>query len=204
MNFLDAPQAQTLGVVDQLRIAGKHPRVMVPGFIVGGFIPLGVFFLTHFLVSQATTLSGLMASVMANPIYWGFITGGLVVSAKTVITWTTTCFSGDRAKAVAFTVFSEGFMSFVHAPMPSGDWHDFSGWAVFIAVNAYSIGTLAVLVGINGVASGCNLVLETRATAKARWENRKPRVEFSGVKVIAPRRARKPKQVSEVISEVSE
>lgn len=73
-----------------------------------------------------------------QPMVWILVTGGLIFSAKTVFDWARIALR-HPAKALGFVVLTEGIMTFAHT-LP------------------LSLAGLAMLVAINGIATGCNLV----------------------------------------------
>lgn len=103
-----------------------------------GFI-LGMFvpFATYFVAHQDTAV---------NRLYWVLVAGGLLFSAKTVYEWTKIAFQSG-AKAFGFCLIIEGVMTF--------------------SPNVYlGCAALALLAGINGIATGCILALNQRQYQK--------------------------------------
>jgi hypothetical protein len=80
--------------------------------------------------------------VSVNPWLWVLVVGGLIYSAFTVFKWGTVAFT-SKVKAVGFVVLIEGTMTFAHTP-----------WLSLLA--------LGLLVSINGIATGCNLVADQK------------------------------------------
>jgi uncharacterized membrane protein HdeD (DUF308 family) len=120
-----------LGVVGQVQIAFKRKNRLATliGFVLGGFIPLASYTVAHRALNEEIhVLLQLNAYI---------VLGGLIYSAITVFTWAVLAFQ-NRLKAFGFVLLLEGVMTFVAIP-----------WL--------SLTALALLVGINGVATGCNL-----------------------------------------------
>lgn len=85
--------------------------------------------------------------VAARPWMWAFVIGGLIYSAITVFKWGTVFFS-SKVKSFGFVVLIEGVMTF------SQD-HYVGGAA------------LGLLIGINGIATACNLIANRKEARKA-------------------------------------
>ena len=130
-------KARPMGVIRQVRIALKAENRLsaVVGAVLGGFVPLAAFAVAHSDISTASP--GMHDVLMA-----GMVCGGLLFSAKTVFDWALSAL-GHKAKAFGFVVLAEGAMTFSHL------------WGVNLAA-------LAVLVGINAVATACNLAVDKR------------------------------------------
>jgi len=130
-----------LGIVDQVKEAAKKTNriATVAGFVLGGFVPTASFTLAHFEVNASQPLWLQMPTLL--------VLAGLIYSAKTVFDWAKIAFK-HPAKAVGFVTLLEGVMTFSH-----------THWLSAVA--------LALLVGINGIATGCNLALDTKAARKA-------------------------------------
>lgn len=77
-----------------------------------------------------------------RPLMWCLVTAGLIYSAKTVFDWAKVAFK-HPAKALGFVILTEGILTFANT------------WWL-------SLAGLAVLVLINGIATGCNLALDRR------------------------------------------
>lgn len=131
-----------LSIVEQVREAGKRQNRMATaaGFILGGFVPSASFILAHYEVDPQSPLWLQMPALL--------VLAGLVYSAKTVFDWARVAFK-NPAKAVGFVVLLEGVMTF--------------STTVALAYVA-----LALLVAINGIATGCNLALDTKAAKAVR------------------------------------
>lgn len=80
-----------------------------------------------------------------NPyVLWAIVLGGLLFSAKTVFQWGKSAFN-NTAKAFGFCLLIEGVMTFTH-------------------VFPLSCVALALLVCINGIATGCQIALDSQAS----------------------------------------
>jgi hypothetical protein len=77
--------------------------------------------------------------VATNPFMWFMVVGGLMFSAMTVFGWARTALH-HPAKAAGFVLLTEGVMTFSHT-------------------DGLSIVALILLVLINGLATGCRLVV---------------------------------------------
>lgn len=123
-------QPRQLGVVDQVREAckAKNRLAAALGAVIGGFVPVGSYVLSH----SETTDAPIYTQVVAY-----FVFGLLVFSARSVYAMGRSAF-GECTKAVGFTVGVEGIMIVSKTP-------------------ALSMSALAILVGINAVSVACNL-----------------------------------------------
>ncbi len=127
---------EKLGVVEQIILAFR-PRsrwATAFGFLLGGFVPLATFVLAHLEVVSDKAL-------YEQPIML-LVLGGLAFSLKTVIDWGKMAFHFP-IKAFGFAILAEGTMVMSHTP-----------WLTYMA--------LSYLIGINGIATGCRLVLHKR------------------------------------------
>lgn len=126
-----------LSIVEQVKAAGqKQNRLAVAaGFILGGFVPSASFVLAHYEIKPTEPLWMQMPTVL--------VVAGLIYSAKTVFDWACIAFR-QPLKALGFVVLVEGVMTFSKTA-------------------ALSYVALALLVCINGIATGCNLALDTKA-----------------------------------------
>lgn len=113
---------------------------------------LAGFVLGGFVPTASYTLAHF--EVAAMPLLWILVTGGLIYSAKTVYDWASIAF-GNPIKAVGFVVLIEGVMTFAT-----------TYWL--------SIAALCLLVAVNGIATGCNLVLDQKSVESEKAP-RKPR-----------------------------
>jgi hypothetical protein len=130
-----------LGVVDQV-VEAFHPRnrlATVLGFIAGGVVPAATFLEAHGELDLDRPLHSQVATYL--------VLGGLLFSAKTVFAWAKLAFQ-DGWKAAGFVVLLEGVMITSHVPI-------------------LPLVLLALLVAINGVATGCILSLGRRGTLAA-------------------------------------
>jgi hypothetical protein len=125
-------KVKDLGVVGQIRTALRPETLLATtvGFLLGGFVPLATFWLSHHELDDRPIYAQLVTYI---------VVGGLVYSAKTVFAWGKLAFQVP-AKALGFVVLLEGVLIFSH-----------TSWLSFVA--------LAYLVGINGIATGCILAL---------------------------------------------
>lgn len=140
--FLDQFRAEqeknvSLTVIGQVKTAVKRNNLLstIVGFVLGGFIPIATFCLVHYDLTDSMT--GLR--LLEIPL----VLGGLIFSAKTCVAWTTQAFQ-DRVKAIAWVILLEGVM-------------------ILSPIQQLAAIGLAILVVINGVATGCNLALQSRA-----------------------------------------
>ena len=134
-------------VVDQVREAFRRQNRLATGagFILGGFVPVASFILAHYEVRPDAPLYSQVPTLL--------VLAGLVYSAKTVFDWARVAFR-HPAKALGFVVLTEGVMTFSHTP-------------------ALAYAALTLLVVINGVATGCNLALDSKESATAKRTARK-------------------------------
>jgi VIT1/CCC1 family predicted Fe2+/Mn2+ transporter len=136
------PHLLPMNAVQQVRIA-LRPRnrlATLLGFTLGGFVPLASFFVAHYELTAATHL------YMQPSLY--LVLGGLAYSAKTVWQWGKIAFQ-NAFKAAGFVVLLEGVMVSSHI-----------AWL--------SIAALVYLMGINGVATGCNLTTGASESGRTR------------------------------------
>jgi len=117
------------GVVESVRKSLKKENRLATsiGAVLGGFVPASCFVLAHLEIAKEFWYDPKTALVI----------GGLVFSAKTVYQWGKMAFR-DGSKALGFVLLIEGVMIF------SG-----TTWLAHLA--------LALLVGINAVATGAIL-----------------------------------------------
>jgi VIT1/CCC1 family predicted Fe2+/Mn2+ transporter len=129
-----------LGIVDRVKQSMKpNNRVaMTLGAIIGGFIPLATYCTAHLEVVPTAPLWEQVPTLM--------VLGGLIYSALTVFSWAKVAFK-HPAKALGFVILLEGTMTFSH-------------------LLALSLGALAILIGINAVAAGTQLVLDQKTSRK--------------------------------------
>lgn len=132
-----APRVELIAVMDQLYYAlerGNRVSTAV-GVVLGGLIPVVSYTLCHQGLRPGD-LPLQTAAILA------LVAGGLLFSAKTVYAWCRQAFQ-DRAKALGFVVLTEGAM--------------LQGRVAWVG-----LATLALLVAVNGVATGCHLALARR------------------------------------------
>jgi hypothetical protein len=129
-----------MGVVDEVERAFNRQNRLATGlgFILGGVIPVTTYLVAHRGVDAARPLYEQAASYI--------VAGGLYFSAKTVLGWGERAFQ-DRSKAFGFVVLLEGTMITSQIPV-------------------LPLVLLAILVAINGIATGCALSLD-RAPVRA-------------------------------------
>lgn len=120
-----------LGVVAQVRLALRPGSRLAFGLgvLLGGFVPIATFQISHTELTAARDL-------WLQPAAF-FVAGGLLFSAVTMYRWGTLAFT-QRAKALGFVVLLEGTMVTCH-----------TRWLALAA--------LGYLAAINGVATACNL-----------------------------------------------
>ena len=126
--------AHPLSVVDQVVLAcsPRNRLATVLGFILGGVVPVATYVEAHLDLDGSRPLHSQAATFM--------VAGGLVFSAKTVFGWGQRAFR-DGWKAAGFVLLLEGVMITSHVPI-------------------LPLVLLAILLSINGVATGCSLSLD--------------------------------------------
>jgi hypothetical protein len=131
MAFQFIEEMPSRGIVDMVRSAShkKNRIAMGAGFILGGWVPVVTYLVSHFHVQEL-------------PMLWLLVAGGLTYSAMTVFSWAKIAFR-HPLKALGFVVLLEGSMTSVP-----------DGWI--------GLPSLALLVLINGLATGANLVNDSR------------------------------------------
>lgn len=127
-----AQTTKTVSVIGQVRHAARNPIALSVGAILGGFAPAASFVLAHVEHAAPDSVKGFIKCL--------FILGALVFSAKSVYQWTSKAFA-DGQKAAGFVVVLEGAMLLTDTAL-------------------LSYAALALLIGINAVAAGCNLALQ--------------------------------------------
>lgn len=128
VSFGYEPAEEEIGVIDQVKMAARNPLAALAGFILGGFVPVATFSVSH------------LDKGLNEYILWTLVIGGLIYSALTVFGWAKMAF-GNGLKAFGFVVLIEGVMTL------SG-----IAWLAYAA--------LALLVVINGIATGATLSLK--------------------------------------------
>ena len=112
------------GVIAQVREALSNPVALVVGILLGGFIPLVTYTVSHHEVR--------------SPLTWTLILGGLAYSALTVFEWAKMAFN-NTFKALGFVILLEGVMV-----MSTVEWVRIAALVYLIAINATATGcTLA-------------------------------------------------------------
>jgi predicted Kef-type K+ transport protein len=121
-----------IGVVAQVKraFAARNRLALAVGFLLGGFVPIAIYFVAH------DPSTGGLAPTGA----WGLVGGGLLFSLQTVFQWARNAFS-SAFKSVGFCVLLEGVM----VSPATAHW--------------LAVAALSYLVAINGVATGCTLSL---------------------------------------------
>lgn len=127
---------RAMGVVDQVATALKpHNRLAAAlGAILGGFVPVATWWIAHHELNPSLPLWQQTAALLAL--------GGLCYSAPTVYQWAR-LFVGHAVKAAGFVLLLEGVL-------------------VASTTHWLSLTALALLVAINGTATGCLLSLDRR------------------------------------------
>ncbi len=162
-----AQSSEPLGVVDQV-VEAFRPRnrlATVLGFIAGGVVPAATFVEAHCELDLDQPLHSQVATYL--------VLGGLLFSAKTVFAWAKLAFQ-DGWKAAGFVVLLEGVMITSHVPI-------------------LPLGLLALLVAINGIATGCILSLGRRGGTIALEPIVSPKL---GTELVAAPPAPKPKRAT--------
>lgn len=127
-SYSTVAEEEPLGVIDQIRTALKNPLATFAGFVLGGFVPVATFSVSH------------LDKTLNEYVMWALVLGGLIYSALTVFTWAKNAF-GHAVKAFGFVVLIEGVMTLSGLP-------------------ELSYAALALLVLINGIATGATLSLK--------------------------------------------
>jgi hypothetical protein len=125
-------------VIDQTKLAFSVSAIgSITGIVLGSVVPLMAYMEAHYELH--------MADAKLED-YWSIYTvltlGGMLFSAKSVFYWTKSAFK-DSMKAFGFVCLVEGSMIFSHI--------SWVGWL-----------GLAILIGINAIASAANLVLKPK------------------------------------------
>jgi len=121
------------GIVTQVKRAflKKNRLATFIGIILGGFVPVAIYVVSHNEAGAAFSLHPTSAN--------GLVLGGLLYSAQTVYQWARAAFT-QAIKSVGFCVLLEGVM-------------------VTSQTKALTLAALFLLVAINGIATGCKLSL---------------------------------------------
>ena len=127
-SYTSEPAEEEIGVIDQVKMAARNPLAALAGFILGGFVPVATFTVSH------------LDKSINEYVMWALVIGGLIYSALTVFGWAKMAFV-NGLKAFGFVILIEGVMTL-------------SG----VAPLAYA--ALAMLVLINGIATGATLSLK--------------------------------------------
>jgi hypothetical protein len=114
---------------------------------VCGFILGGSVLMSSYVLAHS--------EVKTNLWMWIPVLGALLFSALTVFQWATIAFQ-SKIKAVGFVLLTESVMTFSHTE-----------WVSYVM--------LGILMGINGIATGCTLALDSsEARAEIRATSPKP------------------------------
>lgn len=116
------PEEETMGVIDQIRIAMKNPLAAFAGFILGGFVPVATFSISH------------LDKTLNEYVMWALVIGGLIYSALTVFGWAKSAFD-NALKAVGFVVLIEGVMTLSGLPMLS-----YAALGLLVVINGIATG----------------------------------------------------------------
>jgi len=122
---------------------------MLCGCILGGFVPIVVFFTSHSkAIQEATSIQQILMDYSYLMI---LIIGGLAFSATSVYRWAYQAFGNSWVKAAGFVVLVEGTLTL--SPNP------YLAWAA-----------LVYLVIINAIATGTTLALAQGEHNKAKYQ----------------------------------
>lgn len=154
--------SSTLGVVDQVvtAFAARNRLATALGFFAGGVVPVATYLEAHCDIAPGVPLYAQLPTYLVG--------GGLVFSAKSVFTWAKLAFR-DGWKAAGFVVLLEGVM-------------------ITSSVPVLPLVLLAILVAVNGIATGCTLSLDR---AKAAHPD-EPIVAPRAAKRASPRKPSRP------------
>ncbi len=125
-----------MSVLDQCRTAWqkKNRHATVAGFILGGFMPIASYVVSHNEIEKTSHVLAQMPTYL--------VTGGLIFSAVTVFNWSAVAFR-SKVKAFGFVVLVEGVMTLSQ-------------------VKLLAFAALLMLIVINGIATGCHLSLDKK------------------------------------------
>lgn len=114
----------TRGLVRDVRTActKKHRLAMLLGALIGGFVPVAIFFTAHHGGFVWQSESG------------GLVAGGLLYSVQTVYQWARQAF-GQALKSVGFVVLLEGVMVTTHI-----GWLAVTALVYLVVINGVSAG----------------------------------------------------------------
>lgn len=126
---MSATGKRIVGVVDQVKQAmkGRNRVAMSIGAVFGGFVPVATFVLAHFEFRAELSVAAVPPVLI--------VLGGLTYSAKTVYEWALIAFK-HWVKAVAFVVLLEGVMTFA-----TTRWLSATALVLLVVVNAIAVGT---------------------------------------------------------------
>jgi len=144
--YVQQELGESPGIVTMVKSAShkKNRVAMIVGFVLGGWIPIVTFLVSHNQVERL-------------PMLWLLVAGGLTYSAMTVFSWARIAFK-HPLKALGFVVLLEGSMTFVPDVI---------------------VGTpsLLMLIAINGLATGTNLVRDSLESHRYRRQELKVRTK---------------------------
>ncbi len=135
-------QNLSTSVIASIRIAfhSRNRLAAAIGSVLGGIVPIATYLVAH-------TISTVTLESLATAAPY-LVLGGLLFSAKTVYAWTRSAFQ-NAAKALGFCVLLEGVMVTSEIPY-------------------LPLVCLAILVGVNAVATACTLAIESRPAKRER------------------------------------
>lgn len=122
--------ARPLGVVGQVRLAMKPRNRLATslGAILGGFVPTASYTVAHHELDLSRPLTDQIGTVL--------VLGGLLFSAITVVRWGRQAFQ-STAKAVGFVALTEGVLV-----ASQTQWLALSALAILVGVNAIATGSI--------------------------------------------------------------
>jgi hypothetical protein len=127
--------AKDFGVVKQVRMAfkGRNQLPTALGFLLAGFVPLAIWYISHYEACRFTELT----FSKSGP--WALVFGGLAYSAQTVFQWAKLAFM-SVSKSLGYVVLLEGVL-------------------VGSSTLWLQLSALMFLICINGIATGCRLTV---------------------------------------------
>ncbi len=132
-------KTQDPSVIFQVKRAFKKGNRLATfvGLLLGGFVPLSIYCVSH---APGFSFDVLSSAGSRGPVTLVF--GGLCYSANTVFTWAKMAFS-SVVKSLGFCLILEGVMCTT-------------------TIHWLAVLSLAYLIAINAIATGCNLSLGVR------------------------------------------
>jgi len=85
-----------MNILNQIRQTWKSPLAAWTGCVFGATVPVATYLVAHY-------------EAMTNPMLWGIVLGGLLVSAPTVYQWAEAAFQ-NKVKSLGFVMLLEGTM----------------------------------------------------------------------------------------------